>query len=1472
MTSAVEGQIEFEHYHRYCFARDLCDGLDVLDVASGEGYGSAILAAVARSVVGVEVASVAVAHAEASYHAANLRFLEGNALALPLDNDSVDVVVTFETLEHLLDHGRFMGEVRRVMRPQGLLIVSTPDRAVYSAPGTEPNPHHVLELTDREFRSVLLSHFRNINVLAQRPVLGSLLAAESVPHWRSFERRSRDIIEATSGLARASYLVAVASDGDLPAIGSSVYFDSRRVHDVVQDSLQLPVARAHAAVLAIERDAARHDAANAAAECTLLRNRFSSAETAGINHLSELRAQLEVSGAELAKVRGQIDVDGAELANLRYQLEVNGVELATLRSQLEAEGAGRRQDAEQARLWLSERDVARAKCLRFDGQIADLLQQVQASERSLIQAHEVSAALVRDRDAWVEDAKLRANANAVLKEHLAQMEQDLARALEDVALVRLSYDTVIHSTSWRLIKPVRSFGNSFPRSARLLRRTGKLVWWSITFQLGARIALQRQRELLNQSTETLPPLSRVSCALGAEAPLPQTRPPVGSLVPDAKMHSASDAPLLKQELLPSPDHFSAPEPQLPAEAQHALHSDLPGAFCALYRHTAIYFPPVAAPEVTVVIPVFKGLPLLENCLRSLCLSCATEPSFEVVLIDDCPGEPVLWAIPDSGGLRKYTNPENRGFLRTCNTGASVARGRIVCFLNSDTIVFAGWLRALVEVLDGVPDSGLAGGMLLNADNTIQDAGWRIMGNGWGNPIGRSCDPRDGAYTYRRQVDCVSGACFAITRQLFDELGGFDSLYAPAFYEEFDLAFRARARGRKAIYEPRSRVVHLGSASYGARRRDELSHLHHAIFVQRFAEQLRKHPWDASDPFVLRHGREVGPVILVADYGVPHPDRHAGDVTISQYLSMLALAGWRVVFAPANGVAEGPAAERLESQGIELVRLPITFEGWLAQHGRHVRQAWVARPEIAEHLIGPLRTHTHAQIAYYPHDLHHLRLQRQAILMNDPAVAAEAEAVKAQELQVLHQVDHITAPSEEEARLIRTLAPKIPVSPLPAYFYDAERIVQREADHFVALTDIVFVGGFPHIPNVDAALFIVGEIMPIVWQSKPNARIVLVGYAPPPEVVALQGPRVVVTGQVADVAVFLDRARLVLAALRFGAGVKGKVVDALRMGVPVVTTPIGAEGIGIVSGRDALIADDAVSLARHVVDLLEAPDRCAALSVAGAKLIRGRYSRLAARRGIATVFQTPCCSVCGSGDIVAPPTEGSIREAFVCHNCFALGRVEALARVVLQVLGRDGEGSLAELARRRPGVRVHELGFVGAIADTLCGHAWYSMSEYFDDIPRGSAGPGNIQCEDATQLTYADHSFDMLISQDVMEHVTDPRAAFAEAARVLRPGGSHVFTIPQDKSLPNTVTRARLDPHGVEYLMPPEYHGDPVRAAGALVFTDFGRDLTSILEEAGLQFVEHEIVVTRGSTSHVLCVFQAIKPSIPEGEGAGSLRG
>src|SRR5262245_8114591 len=159
LTSALSGQTEMEHLHRYLLARQLCRGKDVIDVASGEGYGAALLAQVAASVTGIEIAADAVAHAGASYRPANLRFLRSAARAMGVADTSADVVVSVETIEHLAEQDTFVVEMRRVLRPGGLLIVSTPDQDNYSPADSPANPFHVVELAKEEFAQLLGRHF-----------------------------------------------------------------------------------------------------------------------------------------------------------------------------------------------------------------------------------------------------------------------------------------------------------------------------------------------------------------------------------------------------------------------------------------------------------------------------------------------------------------------------------------------------------------------------------------------------------------------------------------------------------------------------------------------------------------------------------------------------------------------------------------------------------------------------------------------------------------------------------------------------------------------------------------------------------------------------------------------------------------------------------------------------------------------------------------------------------------------------------------------------------------------------------------------------------------------------------------------------------------------------------------------------------------------------------------------------------------
>ena len=225
LTTAVGGQVQIEHYHRYLFARSLVAGLDVLDVASGEGYGSALLAQVARTVAGVECSGPTAYAAATNFRRPNLHFMRGDARALPLADATMDAVVSFETIEHFDQQADFLCEVHRVLRPGGCCIISTPDRDVYSPAGVAANPFHVHELSGAEFLALLHSRFRHVSIVRQRAMIGSALLPDTMSAAPPlvFDRRGDTHFEACTGLPRAPYLIAIASDDLPPPLPPSVY-------------------------------------------------------------------------------------------------------------------------------------------------------------------------------------------------------------------------------------------------------------------------------------------------------------------------------------------------------------------------------------------------------------------------------------------------------------------------------------------------------------------------------------------------------------------------------------------------------------------------------------------------------------------------------------------------------------------------------------------------------------------------------------------------------------------------------------------------------------------------------------------------------------------------------------------------------------------------------------------------------------------------------------------------------------------------------------------------------------------------------------------------------------------------------------------------------------------------------------------------------------------------------------------------
>lgn len=233
LIAGVQGDVALEHLHRYALALELAAERAVLDIASGEGYGSSLLARAARRVIGVDIDPRAVDHASRHYARENLCFRVGSATDIPVESSSIDLAVSFETLEHLADHDGMLAELKRVLVPGGVLVVSTPDRRTYSELPGYHNPFHVKELDLAEFAGLVGRHFRSSEFLGERVCHGSLLA----PIAGSGEGAGRFIslagdyqaIEAELGLRAPVYLIAVASDGPLPRLRVPSLFEGREI-------------------------------------------------------------------------------------------------------------------------------------------------------------------------------------------------------------------------------------------------------------------------------------------------------------------------------------------------------------------------------------------------------------------------------------------------------------------------------------------------------------------------------------------------------------------------------------------------------------------------------------------------------------------------------------------------------------------------------------------------------------------------------------------------------------------------------------------------------------------------------------------------------------------------------------------------------------------------------------------------------------------------------------------------------------------------------------------------------------------------------------------------------------------------------------------------------------------------------------------------------------------------------------------
>ena len=630
----------------------------------------------------------------------------------------------------------------------------------------------------------------------------------------------------------------------------------------------------------------------------------------------------------------------------------------------------------------------------------------------------------------------------------------------------------------------------------------------------------------------------------------------------------------------------------------------------LNEYAKLNFPVVDAPQVSIIIPAYNQFDYTYHCLESI-LKNSGECTYEILLANDCSTDLTVRIEEIIEGIRVITNESNMRFLLNCNNAAKLAKGKYILFLNNDTQVQENWLLPLVELMEKDATIGMIGSKLLYADGYLQEAGGIMWKDASAWNYGNRQNPNDSEFNYVREVDYISGAAIMIRTSLWREIGGFDERFVPAYCEDSDLAFEVRRHGYKVVYQPQSVVVHFEGISNGTdvnagQKKYQVDN--QKKFHEKWKEELEKNHFEnGTNVFLARDRSKDKKHVLFIDHYVPQYDKDAGSKTTFMYLKMLVSKGYHITFLGDNFYQHEPYTTELQQMGILVLYGPKYAENWkkwLKENINYFDIFYLNRPHISVKYIDFIKENAKGKIIYYGHDLHFLRIRREYELNGEQKQLEESNQWLEKELYLMRKADMNYYPSVVEEKAIHEIDASIPVKAITAYVYEQFKNIAYQFDKREGL---LFVGGFGHDPNLDAVLWFLDKIYPEVYK-RTKAPFYIVGSKAPEQITNIKSEGVIVKGFVSEEELqrLYQTSRLAVVPLRYGAGVKGKVVEALYYGIPVVTTSVGAEGIEGIENI-AVIEDKPQELVEAICSVYTDEERLKEMSEKSQKYVREKFS-------------------------------------------------------------------------------------------------------------------------------------------------------------------------------------------------------------------------------------------------------------------------
>jgi GT2 family glycosyltransferase len=589
-----------------------------------------------------------------------------------------------------------------------------------------------------------------------------------------------------------------------------------------------------------------------------------------------------------------------------------------------------------------------------------------------------------------------------------------------------------------------------------------------------------------------------------------------------------------------------------------------------------------SPEVSIIIPVHNHIKTTLNLLNQLRLN-SDETKFEVLVVDDASTDSTSKYLEKLRGIHVLTQTKNVGYLRATNSAIKFCKGELICLLNNDTIPESGWLDALVRAIKNDPKTAIVGSMLIGRDGQVAEAGSQIFKNREIWNLGSWGEAGDQLFNFTREVDYCSAASILVDGKFLRARNGFDERFAPAYFEDTDLATTAWHAGRRVVYVHDSVVHHIGGLSHDDKFQKGINtygKLSKQKYWQKWGDDINL-TWEFDEIPRFEADRDSRGIVIFIDNFIPSENENAGAARAFRIVEAMRKLKFHVVIVPENPGTNIVTLEKLRRNGVEVYQSYDAAVANLKLRKFRIKNIWLSRIDVAQLMLPRIkRDFPNIPIYFDTVDLHHVR-DKQNINLNGKRSAIYESNIEEIELEVCKLASKVIVVADYERQYLLEKNSGINAHTL---------FMPHEAKSLCSgvgkKSYILFVGSFRHQPNLDGIIWLLEEVLPkLEAMTDEIVKLHIVGESLPQSIIdTLDINKVKYLGWVESLDQQYNLASVVVIPLRYGAGKKGKVAEAIVNGCPIVSTSVGAEGYPLIPDEDFLLADNSEAFAQAILEL------------------------------------------------------------------------------------------------------------------------------------------------------------------------------------------------------------------------------------------------------------------------------------------------